>query len=95
MRIIKDPKFNQEFKVVLRFIALDSKSKAKIFKDELIAHVNDLTFMPYKYRKSIYFSDNNIRDYIFKGYVIPYHINTADKTLTILGIVKYKESLHP
>ena len=93
MKIIKDPKFNQEFKVVLRFIALDSKSRAKIFKDELISHVNDLTYMPYKYRKSIYFSDNNIRDYIFKGYVIPYHVNTEENILTILGIIKYKESL--
>ena len=95
MTIIKDPKFNQEFKVILGFIALDSKNRAKTFKDELISHVNDLTYMPYKYRKSIYFSNNNTRDYIFKGYVIPYHVNTEDNTLTVLGMVKYKESLHP
>lgn len=75
MKIIKDPKFNEEFKVILRFIALDSKIRAINFKNELISKVNDLPYMPYKYRKSHYFSDDNIR-----GYIIPY-----------LGIIKYKE----
>jgi hypothetical protein len=91
MKIIKDPKFNEEFKVILRFIALDSKAKAINFKNELISKVNDLPYIPYKYRKSHYFSDDNIRDYIFKGYVIPYSIDIDNNTLSILGIVKYKE----
>ncbi len=93
MTIIKDPRFNDELKVILRFIALDSKERAKHFKNELIARVNNLGVMPYKYRKSIYFSDDNIRDYIFKGYVIPYYIDTRKDALTILGIVKYKETI--
>ncbi len=93
MKIIKDPKFDHDLKVILQFIAQDSKSKAKAFKNELISKVSNLTNMPYKYRKSIYFSDDNIRDYIFKGYVIPYHIDIDNNTLTILGIVKYKEYL--
>ena len=92
MRIIKDPKFNEEFKAILRFIALDSKPRAINFKNELIFKVNDLPYMPYKYRKSHYFSDDNIRDYIFKGYIIPYSIDTSKNTLTILGIVKYKDN---
>ena len=93
MKIIKDPKFNEDLQAILRFIALDSKNRAKIFKNELVANISHLTSMPYRYSKSIYFSDENIRDYIFKGYVIPYHINMEDGMLTILGIVKYKEFL--
>ena len=46
MKIIKDPKFNEEFKVILRFIALDSKPRAINFKNELISKVNDLPYMP-------------------------------------------------
>ncbi|SFV51727.1 hypothetical protein MNB_SV-3-884 [hydrothermal vent metagenome] len=48
--------------------------------------------MPYKYRKSYYFSDDNIRDYIFKGYVIPYRVEINKNRLTILGIIKYKDN---
>jgi len=92
MKIIKDPRFNKEFKVILRFIALDSKTRAINFKNELISKVNDLPHMPYKYRKSYYFTDENIRDYVFKGYVIPYSVDIDKDTLSILGIVKYKEN---
>ncbi len=93
MKIIKDPKFNEEFNTILRFIDLDSKPRAINFKNELISKVKDLPYMPYKYRKSHYFEDVNIRDYIFKGYVIPYKVDIDKNTLFILGIVKYKESL--
>ena len=92
MNVVKDPKFNEELKVILRFIALDSKPRAINFKNELITKVNNLPYMPYKYRKSHYFSDENIRDYIFKGYVIPYKIDTENNTLSILAIIKYKEN---
>lgn len=49
--------------------------------------------MPLKCRKSIYFDDENIRDLIFKGYVIPYKIDIDKKQITIIGINKYKKSM--
>ena len=49
--------------------------------------------MPYKFRKSIYFEDDNIRDYIYKGYVIPYLIDTEEDKIILLGMVKYREHL--
>lgn len=93
MKIIKDPKFNEDFKIILGFIAIDSKPRAINFKNELISKINDLPHMPYKYRKSHYFTDEHIRDYIFKGYVVPYKVNMDENTLSILGIIKYQENL--
>lgn len=46
--------------------------------------------MPYKFRQSNSFEDENIRDFIFKGYIIPYKINTQKDKIIILGI--YKEN---
>ena len=46
--------------------------------------------MPFKCRKSIYFSDDNIRDLIFMGYVIPYKIYENKNEIIIIGINKYK-----
>ena len=71
MKIIKDPKFNEEFKVILRFIALDSKPRAISFKNELISKVNNLPYMPYKYRKSHYFSDDILETIFLKGMSYP------------------------
>jgi len=45
--------------------------------------------MPYKFRKSIYFDDENIRDYIFKGYAIPYLINEDNNEIALLDIIKW------
>ncbi|MBN2826204.1 MAG: type II toxin-antitoxin system RelE/ParE family toxin [Campylobacterales bacterium] len=88
MRILKSDGFNKEIKEILQFIATDSPTNAKRFKDTLFVKINELAFMPYKFRQSIYFDDANIRDMIFKGYVISYKIQ-AD-TITLIGIIKYR-----
>ena len=70
-----------------------SVNRANKFKIELKAKIEDLENMPYKFRKSYYFNDEKIRDLIFKGYVIPYKIDTINETITIIGIKKYQENL--
>ena len=92
MKILKSNKFNNELKNILYFIAIDSKNRAKIFKNNLIQSIKNLIFMPYKCRKSIYFNDENIRDLIFKGYTIVYKIDTSKNIIIVLGIKKYKEN---
>lgn len=48
----------------------------------------NLSFMPYKNRKSLSFDNKNIRDLIFKGYIIPYLIDKSKNEIVILGIYK-------
>ena len=63
------------------------------FQVELDEIIDSIPNMPFKYRKSIYWNDNNIRDLIFKGYVVPYKIDTAKNQIIIIGINKYMEKL--
>ena len=44
--------------------------------------------MPYKFRRSKSFDDNKIRDFIFKGFVIPYLMDEPNDTIVILAIFK-------
>ncbi|WP_340136993.1 hypothetical protein [Campylobacter hyointestinalis] len=44
--------------------------------------------MPFRFRKSVTSDNDNIRDFIFKGYVMPFLIQ--DDTIIVLGI--YKEN---
>lgn len=90
MKILKREEFNQELKNILYFIAQDNKQNAKIFKNELIERIHKLSNMPYKFRKSIFFNDEQIRDLVFKGYVIAYEINEIESEIIIIGICKYK-----
>ena len=84
--------FRQEFLIaldsILEFIAKDSVDRAVKFHDELYGKLYDLGFMPYKFRRSLSFDDENIRDFIFKGYVIPYLVDKRNDTIAVLGIFK-------
>ena len=91
MKIIYDEKFINLFLNIWDYISQDSKIKANKFKFELRQKIENLTFMPYKCRKSIYFNNEDIRDLIYKGYTIVYKIDTDKNSIIILGIKKYKE----
>ena len=83
------PKFERELKIIFDFIAKDSLSRAREFRNELIAKIERTAQTPFICRKSINFNDESIRDLIFKGYVIPYLID--DEVIYMLGIYKANE----
>ena len=93
MTILKTKDFLDTLKEILFSIAQDKKSAAVEFNQELNKKIDNLKDFPFMCRVSIYFDDNNIRDLIYKGYVIPYEVNLETKTITIIGITKYKNSL--
>lgn len=87
MKIIESKRFTDELNNICDFIANDNLNQAIIFQKELKLKLGNLGFMPYSNRKSIKFNDENIRDLIYKGYVIPYLID--NNTILILGIYKH------
>lgn len=89
MTLHKSEPFTKKLSNILIFISQDSKTKAIKFKNELQKYILSIPYMPYKYRKSIYFDDENIRDCIFKGYCIPYHIDVKNNQITLLSIIKW------
>ena len=93
MQVYTNNDFDQSLDEILDYIVQDSLERALEFANELQRKFESLPFMPYKFRKSIYFDNENIRDFIFKGYTIPYFIDQEHHSIVILGIVKYRESL--
>jgi len=93
MKTVKSDSFSEELDVILDFIALDSLDRAILFSQELALKIKELSNMPYKFRQSIYFNDEDIRDLVFKGYTVPYFIDKEKNTIFILGILKYKNAL--
>ena len=77
----------------VRYIARDKPIAAKKFKKDLINNIKKDLKHPFHFKKSIYFEDENIRDYVFKGYVAVFVIDLQEKIVTVLGFIKYKESL--
>ena len=77
----------------MEYIAQDSVMHAIEFQLELDNKIDNLDNMPFKFRKSIFFDNENIRDYVYMGYVIPYKIDKEKNCITIIGISKYRENL--
>jgi plasmid stabilization system protein ParE len=85
--------FLNEITSIWDFIALDSPSRATAFVSKIEQKIQNIPSLPYMYRKSIYFDDENIRDMIHQGYVLVCKIDIVSKRIVILGIKKYKQTI--
>jgi plasmid stabilization system protein ParE len=82
----KSDRFKDELEVIIDFIALDSVNRALIFYDEIIAKINKITDNPYLHRKRPSLNDDNVRELIYKGYTVPFEIDTKNNKIIILGV---------
>ncbi len=89
MKIEYNPLFVQQFKKIWDYISIDNINSANKFQKQLEIKINTIPNFPYKARKSFYYNDENIRDCIFKGYTIPYLINSTKDEIVILDIFKW------
>ncbi|OAB29006.1 ParE toxin of type II toxin-antitoxin system, parDE [Flavobacterium fryxellicola] len=75
------------------YISRDKPAAARKFKSELLKNIKKDLKYPFHYKKSIYFDNENIRDYVFKGYICDYEINVLQNTIFVFGCIKHKASL--
>ncbi|PID47882.1 MAG: plasmid stabilization protein [Proteobacteria bacterium] len=86
MVILYSEEFVQRLEYILDFISKDSKSRSDAFLNDLRSKIKNIPFMPYGFRKNNQLNQENVRDLIFKGYVIPFEI--SDGCIEILSIYK-------
>jgi len=89
MQIIFKNSFSNSLDSILDYISKDGIAQAIKFNDKLQLHIKKIPNMPYKYRESIYYTNENVRDMIFKGYTIPYLIDSDKNQIIILDIFKW------
>jgi plasmid stabilization system protein ParE len=89
MKVIFKKTFIVRIESQIEYISLDSPIRARKFKSDLLGRIKEIPTNPYRYRKSIYFEDESIRDLIFEGYTIVFRI-TKDN-IEVFGIVKYQK----
>ena len=93
MQINRSLRYKNNLFKILDYIAQDKVSASEIFLYEVDELINNLPYFPFKYRKSIYFNDENIRDMIYKGYTIVYRVNLEKDTIDILRIFNKNKPL--
>ena len=86
MKINRSIRYKKVLFKILEFFAQDKVSASENFLNELDERINDLINFPFKYRKSIYFDNENIRDMVYKGYTIVYRVDLERDKIDILRI---------
>ena len=77
----------------VRYIYKDKPRAALKFRKDLLKNIKKDLKQPFHFKKSIYFDDENIRDYVFKGYTSVYEIDVMQNAVFVFGFIKYKDSL--
>ena len=91
MKLEFNPLFEEALFGILMYIMQDSEQASLTFEEELFEHLDGLLLFPYKFRKSLYYDDEQIRDYIFMGYTIPYLVDEKHDVIVVLDIFKWVE----
>ncbi|MFK5975264.1 MAG: type II toxin-antitoxin system RelE/ParE family toxin [Sulfurovum sp.] len=86
MQISKLKRYKNQLTIILKHIAKDKISASEKFYNDLNELINAIPNFPFKYRKSIYFNNENIRDMTFKGYTIIYRINNKKDLIEVIRI---------
>lgn len=85
--IILTNRFKKELGNILGFIKKDSKTRALEFRDDLLSKIDQIPNYPQIYRKSLTTDDENVKDLIFKGFVVVFRIKNDD--IYMLWIYKH------
>lgn len=88
MKILCTSLYETQLKEILEQFALKDSAATKMFKIYLDTLIINIPTKASKYKQSIYFDDENIKDLIYEDFIIPFYIDKSTQSYLILGIVK-------
>jgi len=93
MQIIYKKTFENQLLNILNYIAQDKISASVNFANELEKLIFSLPDNPLKYKPSIYFNNENVRDMTYKSYTIIYKVSFEKSTIEVLRIFNRNKPL--
>lgn len=88
MNIVSSKLYEEQLKEILVTISYEDDQVAKKFKMYLDTVIMNISSKEMKYKKSIYFDNENIKDIEFQGCVIPFLVDRENTSYVILGITR-------
>ncbi|MCX6077574.1 MAG: hypothetical protein NTW78_11925 [Campylobacterales bacterium] len=87
MSILASNLYKKQLKEILKLLEKDNASNAKSFELYLDTVIVNMQTKIKKYKQSIYFNDENIKDIENQGYTIPFYIDEKKKVYVLLGLL--------
>ncbi len=88
MKILCTELFEKQFKEILQEFAKENLEETKKFKMYLETLIINIPTKAQKYKPSIYFEDEDIKDLEHQGFIVPFYIDKESDSYLILGIIK-------
>ena len=88
MEIICSELYEKQLKEILEPLVKEDFSFAKKFKMYLDTIIINIPTKVNKYKKSIYFDDENIKDLEYENYTVVFYVEKSNNKYIILGMVK-------
>ena len=94
MQILSSTLFQEQLKELFTPYLKSDLKGIKDFKLYLDTVILNIPSKVNKYKKSIYFDDEDVRDVEHQGYIIPFYLDQESQTYVILGIVQKPQNIH-
>ena len=88
MNILTSKLYEEQLKDILELLAKTDYKATKNFKMYLDTIILNMPSKEKKYKKSIYFDSENIKDIEFQGCTIIFYVDNSNNSYIILGITK-------
>lgn len=87
MNIVVTPLYEEQLKEILDEGTAENLEGVKKFKMYLDTVIINMQTKVQKYKKSVFFDDENIKEIDFQGLNIPFFIDEKNENFVLLGIV--------
>lgn len=88
MKIVNSALYEEQLKSILNTFFPNDFQGAKSFKLYLDTIIINMPTKVKKYKKSLYFNDENIKDIEYHGFTIPFYYDNINNTYAVLGIIR-------
>ena len=88
MNILSSELYKKQLKEAVELIKKQDESSVNNFELYLQTIIINLQTKLKKYKKSIYFDDENVKDIQNQGFTIPFYVDEKNNVYVLLGIVK-------
>ncbi|MDD4855569.1 MAG: hypothetical protein PHQ22_02450 [Sulfuricurvum sp.] len=93
-QIVSSTLFEEQFQEILLSLEKEDSNSAKSFKLYLDTVIINMQSKIAKYKASVYFDDEKVKDIENQGFVIPFYSDEAEETYVLLGILKKTTDLN-
>ena len=87
MKVLSSKLYKKQLQEALESIKNQDAASVRNFEMYLDTIIINMQTKIKKYKKSLYFDDENIKDIQNQGYTIPFYIDEVKKTYVLLGLV--------